>query len=91
MEEGGATRFTDVFGDDTGIHIDVKPKKGTALIWPSMLSDDILTIDERTYHAALEVTKGVKYGANAWLHLREFKNDPCDYEALASIIGDTEE
>jgi hypothetical protein len=29
--------------------------------------------DDRTMHAALPVVKGIKYGANAWFHLRNFK------------------
>lgn len=87
VEEGGATRFTDIFADDTAIHIDVKPKKGTALVWPSVHDEDLNKLDERTYHAALSVEKGLKFGANAWLHLRDFKNDECDYEEMESITG----
>jgi len=29
--------------------------------------------DFRTEHEALPVIKGIKYGANAWLHMRDFK------------------
>ncbi len=86
VEEGGATRFTDIFGDESDIYIDVKPKKGTALIWPSVRDDDLLKLEGKTFHEALVVEKGVKYGANAWLHLRSFQNDNCDYEVLEDML-----
>lgn len=63
VEEGGATRFND-------LGIDVESRRGRALIWPSVLSDDPNVIDSRTTHEALPVVKGMKYGANAWLHTR---------------------
>ena len=50
------------------------PKKGNALIWPSV-SDDLKGLDDWTWHAALPVDEGsVKYGANAWVHLRDYQN-----------------
>lgn len=73
VEEGGATRLTDLTGDDGGIFIDVKPKKGRALIWPSVLDEDPSVMDDRTFHEALVVKKGEKFGANAWFHLRNNK------------------
>jgi prolyl 4-hydroxylase len=78
VEEGGETRFTDLMGDDSKIYLDVAPKKGRALLWPSMLNEDLLAYDIRTYHAATEVKKGLKYGANAWLHLRDVRNYECN-------------
>ncbi len=93
VEEGGATRLTDLTGDDGGIFLDIQPKKGMALVWPSALDIDPMKIDDRTFHEALAVTKGRKYGANAWFHLRKFKDDLCDYDALNEIgeRSDTEE
>jgi len=86
VEEGGETRFTDLMGDDSDIFLDVVPKKGRALLWPSMLNEDLLALDPRTYHEALEVKKGVKYGANVWMHLRDFQNyDICDEEAAEGL------
>ena len=95
VEEGGATQFGDItLGTDDienkngerPISIDVLPKKGMALVWPSVLDDDLDEIDDRTYHSALPVIKGMKYGANAWLHLRKHKTvDPCDYDALDEL------
>lgn len=85
VEEGGETRFTDLMGDESNVYIDVKPKKGRALLWPSMTNEDLLMLEERTFHAALEVKKGLKYGANAWLHLRDVRNDNCNEEALEDL------
>jgi prolyl 4-hydroxylase len=66
VEEGGGTRFID-------LDITVQPKKGRALIWPSVLDDDPDVRDARMYHDTLPVEKGIKYGANAWIHQRDFK------------------
>lgn len=66
VEEGGGTHFS-------SLNITVQPKSGRALVWPSVLNDDPSEMDPRTFHQALPVTRGVKYGANAWIHLRDFK------------------
>ena len=66
VEAGGGTDFP-------WLGLTVMPKKGRALIWPSVLDSDPNRKDIRTEHQALPVEKGVKYGANAWLHLRDFK------------------
>ena len=68
VEEGGETRF-DYFGDD----LQVRPKRGRVVLWPSVLDEDPLEIDERTEHEAMPVLKGRKYAANAWLHLRSYQ------------------
>ena len=72
VEGGGETRFTWPCGTK-GPHIDVKPKRGGALIWPSVLDADLATRDDRTWHQALPVTMGRKYGANVWFRLRNQK------------------
>jgi prolyl 4-hydroxylase len=66
VEEGGGTSFP-------RLGITVQPKRGQALLWPSVLDEDPHEQDERTKHTALPVIKGVKYGANAWIHQRDFK------------------
>ena len=72
VEGGGGTRFNELAeGADP---VDVQPKKGRALIWPSVLDEDVLEEDDRTDHEALVVEKGMKYAANAWLHLRDEVN-----------------
>eukprot|EP00986_Skeletonema_menzelii_P020555 scaffold31611_cov160-Skeletonema_menzelii.AAC.3 len=75
VEEGGGTRFPKLN------NLTIEPKQGRVLIWPSILDEDVNAQDERTDHEALAVTKGEKYAANAWLHLRDFKtgfNMGCD-------------
>ena len=61
VELGGGTRFT-------ALHpmITVQPKKGRALLWPSVLNSNR---DPRMDHEAMPVEKGVKFGANGWYHL----------------------
>lgn len=66
VEAGGGTDFP-------GLGITVQPKRGRVLIWPSVLNEDPNAKDPRTDHQALPVEKGIKYGANAWLHQRDFK------------------
>jgi prolyl 4-hydroxylase len=66
VEEGGGTSFPNV-------GLTVQPKRGQAVLWPSVLDEDPNQGDRRTDHTALPVIKGVKYGANAWIHQRDFK------------------
>mmetsp|Transcript_12187 Transcript_12187/g.15932 ORF Transcript_12187/g.15932 Transcript_12187/m.15932 type:complete len:458 (+) Transcript_12187:116-1489(+) len=67
VEEGGGTNFP--FLNQTT----VLPKRGRVLIWPSVLDSDPNGKDRRTEHEALPVISGIKYGANAWIHQRDFK------------------
>lgn len=65
VEEGGETYFNQLgFG--------VKPKRGRALVWPSVSDDDPTYWDRRMYHEAQDVIKGQKYAANHWIHLNDF-------------------
>ena len=66
VEAGGGTNFPI-------LNITVMPKRGRVLIWPSVLDSQPNRKDRRTDHQALPVEKGIKYGANAWLHQRDFK------------------
>jgi prolyl 4-hydroxylase len=66
VEEGGNTGFP-------SLGISVKPKKGTALLWSSVKDKDPLERDPRMEHEAEKVLKGVKYGANAWIHNEDFQ------------------
>ena len=45
-----------------------------ALVWPNLDDDDFSEKEEGTWHEALPVEKGIKYGANAWFHLRRFES-----------------
>jgi prolyl 4-hydroxylase len=64
--EGGETYFPT-------LDLKVKPKKGSAILWPHVLNDNVMKRDDRTYHAALPVVKGTKFAANAWVHSHDFK------------------
>ena len=66
VEEGGGTSFP-LLG------LTVQPKKGSAVLWPSVLDQSPEKKDGRTDHEALPVIKGVKYGANAWIHTRNYQ------------------
>lgn len=66
VEAGGGTNFPD-------LGLTVMPKRGRVLIWPSVVDSDPNQKDNRTDHQALPVEAGLKYGANAWLHMRSFK------------------
>eukprot|EP00924_Labyrinthula_sp_SR-Ha-C_P009299 snap_masked-scaffold_2-processed-gene-19.23-mRNA-1 protein AED:0.07 eAED:0.07 QI:0/0/0/0.5/1/1/2/0/476 len=66
VEEGGETDFPEV-------GIKVKPKKGRAILWPSVLDRDPMKQDRRTVHSALPVKKGLKFAANHWIHSHNFK------------------
>jgi prolyl 4-hydroxylase len=65
VEKGGETNFPN-------LNIAVKPKRGRALLWPSVLDSDVTAIDIRTRHEAKPVIQGVKYAANAWIHLYNY-------------------
>jgi len=65
VEEGGETRFNK-------LDMEVKPKKGRALVWPSVLDDDPEKWDDRMFHEAVPVVKGRKYAANHWIHLNDY-------------------
>jgi prolyl 4-hydroxylase len=66
VEEGGETSFPN-------LKLSVKPKKGRAVLWPGVMNHDPNVIDRRTMHEARPVKKGIKYGANSWIHQYNFK------------------
>ena len=59
VEAGGGTDFPK-------LNITVMPKKGRALLWPSVLNSSPLMPDDRMKHQALPVEAGTKFAANAW-------------------------
>lgn len=63
---GGGTKFNDLGKI-------VTPKLGRAVLWPSVIEKDMLTGEPNTHHEALPVDEGVKYAANLWIHLYDFK------------------
>lgn len=68
VEEGGGTNFPKLEPPLT-----IFPKKGRALIWSHVRSDNPNRKDGRTDHGALPVEAGVKFAANAWIHSKDFK------------------
>ena len=66
VHHGGGTEFP-LLG------FTVQPKQGRAVIWPSVLNENPNAADTRTDHGALPVLEGIKYGANAWIHQKDFK------------------
>ena len=65
VEEGGETAFP-------LLDIAVKPKKGKALLWPSVKDHDLLENEQKSLHEAKPVIKGTKYAANSWIHLYDY-------------------
>ena len=65
VEEGGETAFP-------LLDIAVKPKKGKALLWPSVVDDDLKKHEPLSLHEARPVVKGRKYAANSWIHLYDY-------------------
>ena len=57
VEEGGETYFNQ-------LDLAVSPKKGRALIWPSVTDDDPKFWDARMFHEAKDVIRGKKLAAN---------------------------
>lgn len=66
VEEGGGTSFPE-------LNLTVSPKMGRALLWPSVMNDHPDEKEPLANHTALPVTKGVKYGCNTWIHMRDFQ------------------
>ena len=66
VEAGGGTKFN-------VLNVTVMPKRGRAVLWPSVLNDDPQKKDKRTDHEAMPVEAGIKYGANAWFHIYDYQ------------------
>jgi len=72
VEDGGETAFPAIRTADG--HLVVKPKLGSAILWPSTLDAQPMEADMRTDHEAMPVHTGIKYGANMWIHQFSFKS-----------------
>jgi prolyl 4-hydroxylase len=66
VEAGGGTDFPD-------LGITVMPKKGRALLWPSVYNADPFKSDGRMRHQALPVEAGTKFAANGWIHQFDYQ------------------
>ena len=67
VEEGGGTWFPQL--NLTGV-----PKKGRALLWYNVKKSPSgrWEQDSRTQHEAVPVIRGTKYGANKWVHVKDW-------------------
>jgi hypothetical protein len=65
VEEGGETMFN-------RLGIEVKPKKGRALVWSSVKNENPSIQDNRMYHEAKPVIRGKKFAANHWIHMNDY-------------------
>jgi len=65
-QEGGQTRFPQ-------LNISITPKRGSALLWANVKNSDLTRSDGRTQHEAVPPSKGIKFGANLWLHNYDFR------------------
>ena len=65
-QEGGETTFHK-------LGITASPKKGRALFWPSVFDERPLVQDDRTFHEAKPVIKGLKIAANVWAHQYDYQ------------------
>ena len=66
VDEGGETYFP-------RIDVTIEPRRGRAVLWSNTLSEEPQTGDSRAVHQALPVKRGVKYAANAWIHLYDYQ------------------
>jgi prolyl 4-hydroxylase len=65
VDKGGETVFPK-------LGISVTPKKGRALLWPSITDRNATEIDPRMIHEAKAVVKGRKFAANGWIHVYDY-------------------
>jgi hypothetical protein len=57
---------------DMGVR--VQPTQGSAVMWPNVDLDNVFKQNPGTLHAAEELIEGsLKWSANAWIHLRDFR------------------
>lgn len=66
VDAGGGTNFPN-------LDLTIMPKRGRALLWPSVLDSNPMIKDGRLMHQALPVEEGVKYAANGWIHLYDYQ------------------
>ena len=65
VDEGGETAFPRIFEEDGITPLAVRPRRGSALLWPSVRDGAMDQMDARTYHEARRVVRGTKFAANA--------------------------
>lgn len=53
----------------------VQPRLGRLIVWPNVWLRHPTTVDQRMYHEARAVRRGVKYGCNVWVRLKSRVGD----------------
>ena len=66
-EAGGGTRFADL--KET-----VPAVKGSVVLWPSVMDSDPDVDEPMTHHEGLPPERGIKYAANVWVHVYDYKS-----------------
>jgi prolyl 4-hydroxylase len=79
VEAGGGTDFPD-------LGLTVMPKKGRAILWPSVYDADPFSDDQLTRHQALPVEAGTKFAANGWIHMYDYVGPQVSYVRLDIIL-----
>jgi prolyl 4-hydroxylase len=69
VDGGGETAFPNLTPP-----LVVTPKKGSAILWPSVQHANLSRTDWRTKHEARPVARGTKIAANAWVHAHDFRH-----------------
>ena len=54
------------------LDVTVSPKRGRAILWPTVLNDDPFAEDRRLRHEGMDVKHGVKYASIACLHQKDW-------------------
>jgi len=67
VEEGGDTVFP-------RIGVNVKPKKGAAVLWSNVKAADPGVLEDLSLHAGSQVEKGTKVAGNLWIYQHDFRS-----------------
>mmetsp|Transcript_40425 Transcript_40425/g.80999 ORF Transcript_40425/g.80999 Transcript_40425/m.80999 type:complete len:115 (-) Transcript_40425:111-455(-) len=65
-EAGGGTRFANLGKT-------VPAVKGSAVLWPSVMNHSPDTDEPMTFHEGLPPDAGIKYAANVWVHMYDYR------------------
>ena len=64
--EGGELFFAD-------LNFSVPARKGSAVLWPTLMSEDLTLPELLTHHASQPVVRGTKLAATTWLHAYDWR------------------
>lgn len=66
VDEGGGTRFAD-------LGVTVPARKGSAVLWPSVMNEDPDRDEPLTNHEGLPPRSGIKFASNVWIHNYDYR------------------